>query len=349
MSVSAILPVVGTTIVWLEGVKMNADDHNLFARRKVLKAAVAGLGLAVPALRTLAGEPTPFFTRHHLPIGLQLYTVGAAARKDLQGTLARVAAAGYQTVELAGLYGNTPQAMRKAADNVGLKYTSIHIQPQSQNGEPGFDQPPEVLAAAMQVLGLQDVVLPMFLMPSHLPKPDPRGGAAGGYGGYLDQVGPQITVDDWKATAAFLNAKGAALQKVALRLSYHNHNVEFRPIGDTCGLEILLHETDPKLVHFEMDVGWVAAGGADPVKILQHHKGRFRMMHVKDLMATTKTNYAMRQDPAEVGNGMLPWPNILDVAYATGVRTFFVEQEPPFKGDPLDSIAISAKYLSTIA
>jgi len=70
---------------------------------------------------------------------------------------------------------------------------------------------------------------------------------------------------------------------------------------------------------------------------------------VKDLMATTKTNYGMQQDPAEVGKGMLPWPKILDVAYTTGVRKFFVEQEPPFKNDPLESIAISASYLSTIA
>ncbi len=324
---------------------MNADNSKAIARRTVLKA-LAGLGLAVPGLQALAADSTPFFKRHHLPLGLQLYTVGAAARKDLPGTLAKVAAAGYQTVELAGLYGNAPSVVRKAADDVGLKFTSIHIQPQSQNGEPGFDQPPEVLAAAMQVLGLQEVVLPMFLMPSHLPKP---GGTPGGYGGYLEQIGPLISADDWKATAAFLNAKAAALQKVGLRLSYHNHNVEFRPIGSSCGLEILLDETDPKLVHFEMDVGWVAAGGADPIKILEQRKGRFRMMHVKDLMATTKANYAMQQDPAEVGNGMLPWRKILDVAYATGVRKFFVEQEPPFKGDPFDSIAISAKYLSAIA
>lgn len=324
---------------------MNADDTQV-GRRAVLGAVVAGLALNLPGLRARAAESGPFFKRHHLPIGLQLYTVGAAARKDLSGTLARVAAAGYQTVELAGLYGNSPQAMRKAADAAGLKYTSIHIQAQSANGEPGFDQPPEVLAASMQVLGLDEVVLPMFAMPAHLPKPDFKNG---GYAGYLDQVGPQITADDWKATAAFLNTKGAALQKVGLRLSYHNHNVEFRPIGDSCGLEILLENTDPNIVHFEMDVGWVAAGGADPIKILEHRKGRFRMMHVKDLMATTKTNYAMQQDPAEVGNGMLPWRKILDVAYATGVRRFFVEQEPPFKGDPLDSIAISAKYLSAIA
>lgn len=327
---------------------MHADSKAI-GRRTVLKAAAAGLGLAVPALRALAKEPAPFFARHHLPLGLQLYTVAAEARKDLHGTLARVAAAGYRTVELAGLYGNSPQVMRKAADEVGLKYTSIHVQPQSQNGEPGFDQPPEVLAATMKVLGLQDVVLPMFLMPAHLPKPDLKGGAAGGYAGYLDRVGPLITADDWKATATFLNGKAAALQKVGLRLGYHNHNVEFRPIGATYGLEILLNETDPKLVHFEMDVGWVAAGGADPIRLLEQRKGRFTMMHVKDLMATTRTNYAMRQDPAEVGNGMLPWRRILDVAYATGVRQFFVEQEPPFKGDPLDSIAISARYLSTIA
>ena len=322
------------------------DESQAIARRTVLRAAAAGFGLAVPGIRALASDSTAFFMRHHLPIGLQLYTVGAAARKDLHGTLARVAAAGYQTVELAGLYGNTPQVMRKAADDVGLKYTSIHVQAQSRDTEPGFDQPPEQLAATMQVLGLSDVVLPMFSFPAHWPK------ANLGERNYLARVVPLLTVDDWKATAAFLNDKAAALSKVGLRVSYHNHNVEFQPIaqagGDTCGLEILLNETDPKLVHFEMDVGWVAAGGGDPIKILEHRKGRFRMMHVKDLMATTKTNYAMQQDPAEVGNGMLPWPKILDVAYASGVRKFFVEQEPPFKGDPLDSVAISAKYLSTI-
>jgi sugar phosphate isomerase/epimerase len=322
-------------------------NGSAIARRTFLRAAAAGLSLAVPGLRSMAAEPTPFFKRHKLPIGLQLYTVGAAARKDLPGTLAKVAAAGYQTVELAGLYGNTPQAMRKAADAVGLKFTSIHLQPKSANGEPGFDQPPEVLGVAMQELGLEEVVLPMYLTPTRFPKPDRT--APGGFAAYQEQIGAQLTVDDWKATADFLNTTAIAMERVALRLSYHNHNAEFRPIGDTFGLEILLKETNPKAVHFEMDVGWVAAGGADPLQLLEAHKGRFRMMHVKDLMATTKTNYIMQQDPAEVGNGMLPWAKILDTAYATGVRQFFVEQEPPFKGDPLDSIAISAKYLSTIA
>src|ERR1700743_889658 len=165
---------------------MHADTR--IARRTVLKAAAAGLGLGVPALRALAAQPSPFFERHHLPLGLQLYTVGAQARKDLNGTLAKVAAAGYQTVELAGLYGNSPEPMRKAADAVGLKFTSIHLQPLSTNGEPGFDQHPEVLAAAMQVLGLEEVVLPMFLMPPRFPKPDFKALGPGGYPAYLEQI-----------------------------------------------------------------------------------------------------------------------------------------------------------------
>jgi sugar phosphate isomerase/epimerase len=324
---------------------MNADKA--IARRTVLQAAVAGMGLAVPALRALAADSTPFFKRHHLPIGLQLYTVGAAARKDLPGTLARVAAAGYQTVELAGLYGNSPQAMRKAANDAGLKFTSIHLPAKSANGEPGLDQPPEVLGAAMQELGLEEVVLPSYPTPTRFSPPDLK--VPGAFAAYQEQVGSQLTVDDWKAVAHYLNTTALGLERVALRLSYHNHNMELRPIGETSGLEVLLKETNPKLVHFEMDVGWVAAGGGDPIKILQAHKGRFRMMHVKDILASTQTNYVGRQDPTEVGSGTLPWPKILDVAYATGVRQFFVEQEPPFKGDPLDSIAISAKYLATVA
>ena len=70
------------------------DADNRIARRTVLKAAAVGVGLAVPALHAFADQSTPFFRRHHLPIGLQLYTVGAQARKDLNGTLAKVAAAG---------------------------------------------------------------------------------------------------------------------------------------------------------------------------------------------------------------------------------------------------------------
>ena len=88
---------------------MHAD--NPIARRTVLKAAAAGFGLAVPALRALAADPMPFFRRHHLPLGLQLYTVGAQARKDLNGTLARVAAACRLRMDVAGAAAAEFQAL----------------------------------------------------------------------------------------------------------------------------------------------------------------------------------------------------------------------------------------------
>jgi sugar phosphate isomerase/epimerase len=140
------------------------------------------------------------------------------------------------------------------------------------------------------------------------------------------------------------------LKSEGLRVAYHNHNVELSPGPEgKSGLEILLQNTDRDLVSFEMDAGWVAAAGLDPVEVLRRHPGRFELMHVKDIKATTKPNFALQQDPAEVGSGSMNWPRILPAAYAAGVRRFFVEQEPPFTRERLESIGISFSYLNGLA
>src|SRR5438270_12714618 len=92
-----------------------------------------------------------------------------------------------------------------------------------------------------------------------------------GVGGYLKRVTSSLSADDWKANADFLNAKGAALKPHGVKVGYHNHNFEFAPVGATNGLEILLANTDPALVTFEADIGWVAAGGVDPYAVLAKH------------------------------------------------------------------------------
>lgn len=315
-----------------------------FSRRQMLELGAAGLALTVPGLGALAApQPGGFFARHKLPIGLQLYTVGDSARADIAGTLSKVAAAGFTAVELAGFHGHDARTLRQAADAAGISFPSIHMQAKAQGSEPGLDQDPDKIAADMKVLGVTDVVLPMFLFPENLPKPQP------GDRNFFARAVASLTRADWQATAAFLNRKAADLKKVGLRLSYHNHNPEFRPIDGTTGLAILLAETDPELVSFEMDVGWVAAAGVDPVPLLKAQPHRFRMMHVKDIKADTQANFALQQDPTEVGSGELKWPMLLDVAWASGVRRFFVEQEPPFARDRFEAIAISAKYLAAVA
>lgn len=305
--------------------------------RRTFLAATAAAMTAAPALAA-----QPFFKRTGLPIGIQLYTLGPDAAKDLDGTLKAVADIGYRTVELAGLYGRTPTQMRAALDKAGLQCPSAHIQP--KGGEGAFDGDLGKLADSLKTLGVKTAVMPVLNIPDRFGGPT----AADGIGGYLKRVGEGLTADDWKASADFLNAKARALKAAGIKVGHHNHNFEFAPLGSTYGLEILLKNTDPALVTFEMDVGWVAAAGADPLALLKAHKGRFSLMHIKDIKADTQPNYAFKMDPAEIGAGKLPWKTLLPAAYAEGVRGFFVEQEPPFTRPRIEAARISHDYLASV-
>lgn len=286
----------------------------------------------------------PFFQRHGLPLGLQLYTLGPDAQKDLDGTLGAVAKIGYRNIELAGLYGRTAAEMKAALDRAGLTCTSAHIQGRPM-GSQSFSGDLAKLADDLNLLGVKSAVMPLFYIPDRF-ELKPNAGEDGP--AFLSRLAGEMTLDDWKWNADFLNKKGEALKKAGIAVGYHNHNNEFAPVGGTTPMEILLKETDPALVTFEMDAGWVTAAGQDPFALLKQHKGRFTLMHVKDIKATTKANFGLKQDPTEVGSGMIDWKKLLPAAYASGVRHFFVEQEPPFPGARIDSVKISHDYLASV-
>jgi sugar phosphate isomerase/epimerase len=303
-----------------------------------------GLGFAAVAGSALgAGKPT-FFKRTGLPVGLQLYTLGPDLRADLDGQLGQVAKFGYRTVEMAGYLGRTPKDLRAAFDKAGLTCPSSHVQGKAGGPDPSLQDLDRLIADA-HVIGIKHIVLPMFTVPDHVDmKPKPGEGQAE----VRDRLAAQITADDWKASADLLNAKGRVLQAAGLTMGYHNHNVEFSPVGGTTGLEILLKNTDPELVQFEMDAGWVVAAGHDPFAILKAHARRFRQMHVKDVKASTKPNFAFRQDPADIGTGIIDWKALLPAAYAAGVREFFVEQEAPFVKPRMESVRVGFDYLNAL-
>lgn len=310
-------------------------------RRGVL-ASLAAAAVSGPALAQSKGQG--FFARHKLPIGLQLYTLGPDAQKDLDGALAAVAKIGYRDIELAGLYGKTPAQMRAALDKAGLKCSSGHFGARKGGADPALGGPTQELIDACHALGIKNVVMPSAFIPDRLEQRPANGEDVGGY---LRRTVSQLTADDWKINADLLNEKGAALAKAGLSVGYHNHNFEFAPLpGGTTGLDILLQKTDPKLVHFEMDVGWVAAAGADPLKLMAKYKGRFTQMHVKDIKASTQSNFNLKQDPTEIGTGMLDWKKLLPAAYAEGVRGFFVEQEPPFTRPRIEAVKMDFDYLA---
>ena len=115
--------------------------------------------------RGFGATPQGFFGRHHLPIGLQLYTVGEAVRKDLDDAFTKIAGIGFTVLEAAGYHGQTPAALREAAARHGMKITSVHVNAVGRGGDPGLDGDLPKLAAELHALGVTDAVMPMFPVP----------------------------------------------------------------------------------------------------------------------------------------------------------------------------------------
>jgi len=315
-------------------------------RRATLGLVGGAIATAFGVSETFAAQMA-FFQRLNLPIGLQLYTLGPDLAANLDQQLGQLHDIGFKIVELAGFMGRNPRQLRAAFDKAGLSCPSAHIPTEATGGGDlslaSADLGP--LADAMHTLGVSTVIAPTFVIPERFRRASKAGTNADSD---LSRIAPQMTADDWKNFGDFLNAKGRALEKFDLKIGYHNHNLEFSPVGKTTGLELLLAATDPAIVSFEMDAGWVMAAGADPISLLKKYPGRFGFMHVKDLKPTTASNYALRMDPTEIGSGTANWHKILPAAYAAGVRHFIIEQEPPFSRSRIESAHIGFNYLNSL-
>jgi sugar phosphate isomerase/epimerase len=305
-----------------------------------MTAATAGAAFAAPRRRR-------FFERVGKPIGLQFYTLGDEPKADLDATFARVAQIGYRDIELSQLYGRTPAQVKAAADRAGLTvsciYLSVSTQPGTQPGSLSLDSAPQRIADELGALGVRAAVLPIAPFP---PGMKPRAGES--FLTMIPRAFAEAGADHWKRTAAMFNEKAAQLKTIGIDFGYHNHNLEFAPNGNTTGWDILLHETDPALVHFEVDLGWVATAGRDPVAFLRGVHGRVRWLHVKDLKAETVPNFALSTVSTEVGAGKQDWARILPAALAAGAQHFYVEQEPPFATPRIDAAAKSYAFLAQL-
>lgn len=278
------------------------------------------------------------------PLGVQLFSVLAELHADFDATLTGLRDFGFTHVETAGLVGRTPRALRKALDRAGLGCTSAHVplEPLVPTGEPDLRSLDAVIDMA-GALGLKHLVVPIFPLPAR------AGGQRQGEHvlGYLFRAAQMIDADDWLALADTLNAKAAELAGAGLTLAYHNHNIEFARFGDRTGYDMLVERTDPALVSFELDVGWVAAAGLDPAALLLRHPGRFSAVHLKDV-APIAPNTHFQGHSTEVGAGIVDWRAVLAAADQIGVAQFYVEQEPPFPGPPLASLGRSIAFLQQI-
>ncbi|PLK27808.1 sugar phosphate isomerase/epimerase [Novosphingobium sp. TH158] len=293
----------------------------------------------------LAAGKRSFFDRIGKPIGLQIYTLGDEPAKDLDGVLAKLASIGYRDLELPSLLGRKPAELKAAADRAGLRFSAIHLPLQGMPGGSGFSMlsEPQRIADDLGALGIFQGVAPIAPFPPNF-RPQQGETMQAAIGRSFAAAGKA----HWQKAAAVLNERAAALRPFGILVGYHNHNIEFAPVEGTTGWDILAAETDPGLVHFEVDVGWIVAAGLDPVAFFRKHAGRCRWMHVKDVKASTKTNFHLSMEPTEVGSGKMDWARVLPAARAAGVEHFYVEQEPPFAIPRMEAAAKGFAFLSKL-
>jgi sugar phosphate isomerase/epimerase len=247
-------------------------------------------------------------------VGLQLYTVRSMMSKEpgtVEGTLAKVAAIGYREVEFAGYFNRDPAALRATLDGLKLVSPSCHVGLDAVDA--GFD----ATAAAAKTMGHK------WLVVASVP-------------GRFFQ-----TVASLRELAQRFNAVGKRAKDAGLRYGYHNHNVEFKAVEGVIPLELLLAETDPSLVDFEMDAYWVTQGGGDPLALFNKFPGRFRLLHAKD--ASAAPELAMR----DVGSGVIDWKKVFSERKKAGIEHVFVERDDA--PNPVDSITASYNFLHNLS
>jgi sugar phosphate isomerase/epimerase len=255
---------------------------------------------------------------HHIDrVGLQLYTVRELMKQDFEGTVAGVAKIGYKEVEFAGYFDHQPKDIRAILDKLHLTAPSEHV-----SYEVVQNKWPETLDSA-HVVGHNFIVCPSI-------DEAERKKAAG-----------------YKKAAELFNRAGAASKKAGIQFAYHNHSWEFVPLADgdgKFGYDILLSETDPKLVKMEMDLCWITIAGQDPLTYFNRYPGRFPLVHVKDWTKGPDGKMGEKDGHmADVGGGAIDWKRLFAQSKKAGIEHYFVENDEPTS--PIEDLRKSYTYL----
>jgi sugar phosphate isomerase/epimerase len=281
------------------------------SRRTFLKASAAAAAATTLAARRLSAAPLTE------PIGLQLYSVRELLPKDFDGTLHQLAAAGYVEVEAAGYFGRTAADFRHSMDQAGLRCVSTHYAMGILR--PRLDE----LIDYAHNLGCSYIVCP---------SPTRKDPAARG----------PLNLEDWRWAAGELNRIGEKVKAAGMSFGYHNHTPEFGVENGVVFYDELLRLTDPKLVFFEMDCGWVFAAGRNPIDYLSKTPARFPLLHVKDMAKGANGQY----HSVILGQGGEDYKPILRAA--TGLKHYFIEQEE-FDIDTMEALRLDADYMRKLS
>lgn len=222
-----------------------------------------------------------------------------------------------------GFFGKDLKEVKKILGDNGLSTPSLH------SALPTLQNNMQALADAANTLGATYVTLP--------------------------SAETQTSLDEYRKQAEQFEAIGASARKSGVRFAYHNHGNGLKPMDGTVPFELIMDNTDPANVFFQMDIFWMTAGGVDVVQYLDKYKGRFRLMHIKDM--SKKVSFSGDGgDPqqwielfpylANAGSGVLDLKTIIAAARSSGVEHFIVERD--LAPDPEKDLTESHDFLQSI-
>jgi sugar phosphate isomerase/epimerase len=248
-----------------------------------------------------------------IPIALQLYSVRDEAKRDLAGTIRRVAAMGYEAVEFAGFHGHDAGSVRKMLDDAGLRCAGSHA---------AFDLfSPEKIEATLafhRTIGCPFLIVPWLAE-------DRRS-----------------TAEQCAKTAREMTALTERVGREGFRFGFHCHAQDMKPIDGERSAWDLLAAGTPQAFILQYDTANGMQGGADPVTPLLAHPGRGATTHLKAYAGGGHGR-------AVIGEDEVPWDRVLDACEQTaGTQWYVVEQEGHPSLPPMDAAERSLKNLREI-
>ena len=243
----------------------------------------------------------------------------ATTAERLEFVFAFLSEVGYQNIEPYSFHGLTVEEFHALAEKYDLKVPSRHMSTNPATWEANL--------ADAKLLGQRMTGSGGFAPP--------------GTGSYEDTL----------ATAATMNELGELSVKNGTGPIFgHNHNAEFITMyvdaqGDgtlKSAWQILVENTDPRYVDFQLDVGWATIAGEDAAALVEQYGDRISSLHVKDAIVTVP-NEEWQQ--TTIGQGDVDWAAVFAAAQGS-TRYYTVEQDPPV--EPFSFAADSFEYVDCL-
>ncbi len=284
----------------------------------------------------------------------QLYSIVRQERDGHIEAMRKLSEIGYDGVELLGnnTNGLTVEEYKKVLSDLNLKVNGSH----NLHTEDDF--------AFGEALGLKYAI----------------------FGG-CDRV---TDMEKLKKICEEYNDFGRRVAKFGMKALMHNHGEEFWWIDEETKekrvFEFIAENTDPDLVGFELDAGWVVRAGLDPVDVINRYAGRIPLIHMKECAYPAVDFEDLEHFPAkvlqmgepkmingvpyfteeqkafmdntrrwnvELGTGIVDFKAIVEAAEAQGCEAYVNEREYYHlsavpDSDPVKCAAIDYEFLKTL-